>query len=72
MQFVYRSHQRQILRRDRPGVIHAAPADPENLRLTAHRQVIVPVDHRFALGMPALPSAPSKKLLCTRLIDALD
>jgi hypothetical protein len=42
--------------------IHAAPADPENLRLSAHRQVIVPVDHRFALGKsPALPSTPDKK-----------
>jgi transposase len=30
---------------------------PENLRLSAHRQVIVPVDHRFALGKsPALPA----------------
>src|SRR5439155_26820214 len=46
-----------------PGlVIHAAPADPDNLRLSAHRQVIVPVDHRFALGKsPAFPSAPDKK-----------
>jgi hypothetical protein len=72
MQFVFRAHQCQIVGRDRPGVIHAAPADPENLRLTAHRQVIVPVDHRFALDMPALPSAPSKKLLCLRPVDALD
>jgi hypothetical protein len=63
MQFVNPAHQRQIVGRDRPGqVIHAAPADPENLRLSAHRQVIVPVDHRFALGKsPALPSAPDKK-----------
>ncbi len=57
MQFVNPAHQRQIVGRDRPGqIIHAAPADPENLRLSAHRQVIVPVDHRFALGKsPALP-----------------
>src|SRR5450631_4118774 len=63
MQLVYPAHQRQIAGRDRPGqVIHAAPADPENLRLSGHRQVIVPVDHRFALGKsPAFPSAPDKK-----------
>jgi PAS domain S-box-containing protein len=63
MQFVNPAHQHQIIGGDRPGlVIHAAPADPDNLRLSAHRQVIVPVDHRFALGKsPALPSAPDKK-----------
>ena len=63
MQFINPAHQRQSVGRDRPGqVIHAAPADPENLRLSAHRQVIVPVDHRFALGKsPAFPSAPDKK-----------
>ena len=43
MHFVNPTHQRQIAGRDSPGqVIHAAPADPENLRLSGHRQVIVP------------------------------
>jgi hypothetical protein len=27
-----------------------------------YRKIMVPIDHRFALSKPALPSAPSKKL----------
>jgi hypothetical protein len=61
MQFVNPAHQRQIVGRP-AGAGNTRPADPENLRLSAHRQVLVPVDHRFALGKsPALPSAPDKK-----------
>jgi hypothetical protein len=42
MQFVNPAHQRQIVGRDRPvQIIHAAPADPENLRLAGS-----PASHR--------------------------
>src|SRR4051794_7794908 len=48
--------------RHRSGpVMDAAPADPERLRLLDDRRIMVAVDHRFALGRPALPSAPDKK-----------
>ena len=42
-------------------IINAAPADLQNLCLLGDRQVVVTVDHRFALSNPALVSAPSKK-----------
>jgi hypothetical protein len=42
-------------------VIEAAAAAPQQLRLAYQRQLMVPVDHRFALNSPALPSAPDKK-----------
>src|SRR5882672_11555764 len=42
-------------------VIDAAPADPQNLSLLGDRQIVLTVDHRFALSNPALVSAPSKK-----------
>ncbi len=63
VQFVDPAHQRQIGSRNRPRlIINAAPADPQNLRLAAHRQIFAPVDHRFALGdSPTFPSAPDKK-----------
>src|SRR5260370_8443336 len=44
-------------------VIDAAPADPQNLSLLGDRQIVLTVDHRFALSNPALVSAPSKKLI---------
>jgi hypothetical protein len=34
----------------------------QNLRLPGDRQIVLTVDHRFALSNPALLSAPSKKL----------
>jgi len=34
---------------------------PQNLSLPGNRQVVLAVDHRFALSKPALVSAPSKK-----------
>src|SRR5215207_6233032 len=43
-------------------VIDAAPADPQSLSLLGDRQIVLTVDHRFALSNPALVSAPSKKL----------
>src|SRR5271165_2868710 len=62
MQFVYPTHNGKIGRRHGPGQrIDAAPADPERLRLFRDGQIVRPVDHRLAPGMPALPSAPSKK-----------
>ena len=81
MQFVDAAHDRQICGRHRPRlVVDAAAADVQNLRLAGNRQSVRTVDHRFALSMPALLSAPSKKsfssvsspiLACKRLqIDA--
>src|SRR5664280_2293732 len=55
-------HDRQIGGRYRARqVIDAAPADLQNLRLLCDRQIVLAVDHRFALSNPALVSAPSKK-----------
>src|SRR4051794_5542891 len=55
-------HDRQLGRRHRPRlVIHAAAAQPQQLRLPHQRQRVPAVDHRFALSSPALPSAPDKK-----------
>ena len=62
MQFVDPAHDREVLGRDRPGhVVDAAPADVQNLRLPGDGKIVIAVDHRFALSMPALLSAPSKK-----------
>ena len=48
--------------RHRPRqVVDAAAADVQNLRLLGDRQIVLTVDHRFALSNPALVSAPSKK-----------
>src|SRR5918994_2658634 len=43
----------------------AAAADPERPCLLGDRQIVVAVDHRFALSSPALPSAPDKQSLVT-------
>src|SRR5664279_2550757 len=42
-------------------VIDAAATDLQNFRLLGDRQIVLAVDHRFALSNPALVSAPSKK-----------
>src|ERR1700689_2536914 len=42
-------------------VIDAAAADVQDLGLADDGKVVGAVDHRFALSMPALMSAPSKK-----------
>src|SRR5208283_6164 len=48
--------------RHRPRqVVDAAAADAQNLGLLCDRQIVLTVDHRFALSNPALLSAPSKK-----------
>src|SRR6516164_2423996 len=57
-------HDREIGCRDwTRQVVHAAAADLQNLHLLGDRQVVLTVDHRFALSNPALVSAPSKKLI---------
>src|SRR5262245_50161227 len=62
VQLIQPSHERKIARRDYDGlVVDAAPADPQGSTLLRHRQLVIAVDHRLALGNPALPSAASKK-----------
>ena len=62
VQLVDLEHQRQIGRADRPGqVIHRAPAHAQQPGLARDGELMVTVDHRFALSNPALVSAPSKK-----------
>src|SRR5277367_3304882 len=62
MQFVNPSHHLKVGHRHRPRqVVDAAAADAQNLRLLCDRQIVLTVDHRFALSRPALLSAPSKK-----------
>src|SRR5258705_670095 len=55
-------HDREVGRRHRARqIINAAAADLQNVRLLAERQIVSAVDHSFALSIPALVSAPSKK-----------
>src|SRR6202140_2031644 len=55
-------HDRQICGRYRARqIINAPAADLQNFRLPGDRQIVLTVDHRFALSNPALVSAPSKK-----------
>src|SRR6266545_4750177 len=62
MQPVETPHHFQIARRHRPWqIIDAATADAQSRRLLGDRQIVLTVDHRFALSNPALSSAPSKK-----------
>src|SRR5450631_1769488 len=62
MQLVDAAHEREVLGRNRSGlIVDAATADVQNLRLTDDGKIVIAVDHRFALSMPALMSAPSKK-----------
>ena len=62
MQPVEPSHDREVGFRHRARqVIDTATADAQNLCLLGDRQIVLTVDHRFALSKPALPSAPSKK-----------
>src|SRR5215470_4933740 len=62
VQLVQPSHERKIARRQRNRlVVDAAPGDPQGIALLQHRQRMTAVDHRLALGNPALPSAVSKK-----------
>src|SRR6478672_4016829 len=62
MQPVETPHDRNIGVRHRARqVVETATADAQNLRLLGDRQIVLTVDHRFALSNPALVSAPSKK-----------
>src|SRR4051812_25613221 len=62
MQPVETVHDREVGRRYRTRqIVEAAAADAQNLGLLADRQIVLTVDHRFALSNPALVSAPSKK-----------
>src|ERR1700681_2892431 len=55
-------HDREIGVRYRARqIINVAAADLQNFRLPGDRQIVLTVDHRFALSNPALVSAPSKK-----------
>jgi hypothetical protein len=66
-------HERQAVGRYRTWqIIDAAAADAHSLRLLADRQIVVTVDHRFALSNPALVSAPSKKSFSSVAACALD
>src|SRR5437667_8792125 len=62
MQLVEPTHQREVGCRHRTRqIVDAAAADAQNLRLLGDRQIVLTVDHRFALSNPALMSATSKK-----------
>ena len=61
-QLVDPAHQGQVDVTDAARqIVDAATADAEDRRLSAHRQIVVPVDHRLALRSPALPSAPDNR-----------
>src|SRR5450756_1313590 len=62
MQPVETAHNLQVGRRHRTWeVVDTATADAQYFRLLCDRQIVLTVDHRFALSNPALLSAPSKK-----------
>src|SRR6185503_18830330 len=62
MQLIEPTHQSEVGCRHRPRqIVDAAPADVQHLGLPGDRQIVLTVDHRFALSNPALVSAPSKK-----------
>jgi hypothetical protein len=64
MQPVKPSHCREIVGRHwTRQIINAAAADLQSFRLPGDRQIVLTVDHRFALSNPALVSAPSKKTM---------
>ncbi|MGY4601090.1 hypothetical protein ACVWXL_008836 [Bradyrhizobium sp. GM22.5] len=68
MQPIETPHDREIGVRHRAReVIDAATADLQDFRLLRDRQIVLAVDHRFALSNPALVSAPSKKLVSALL-----
>ena len=63
-------HDREVGVRHRARqVINAAAADLQNFRLPGDRQIVLTVNHRFALSNPALLSAPSKNVLQRQLPD---
>jgi hypothetical protein len=63
VQFIDPPHDREIVWRNRAGfVVESATADTQDLCLLDDWQIVRGRDHRFALGMPALPSAPDKNV----------
>jgi hypothetical protein len=53
VQLVETPHHFQVGRRHRARqVVDAAAADAQNLRLPGDRQIVLTVDHRFALSNP--------------------
>jgi hypothetical protein len=67
MQLVDPAHQREISGRGCPWqIINAAPADVEHL--LGDRQIMRTVNHRFALGKPALPG---QKIVLQRQLSDL-
>ncbi len=59
---VYLPRQRQCRIRNGPRlVVDGGPSQPQQLALSYDRQGMRAIDHRVALGKPALMSAPSKK-----------
>src|ERR1700677_3728797 len=62
MQLVQNPHQLQIPLRQAPRhVVNARPAQIQQLCLALHRDLAIPLNHRFPLGPGNFPSAPSKK-----------
>src|SRR5262245_2216591 len=62
MQPVETPHDREVGVQHWPRqVVDTAAADVQSFRLPDDRQIVLTVDHRFALSNPALVSAPSKK-----------
>ncbi len=70
MQPVQTPHDREVGIRHRPRqVVDAAAADVQSFRLVGDRQIVLTVDHRFALSNPALLSALSKIVLQRQFAD---
>src|SRR5215212_4594410 len=66
MPFVDPAHHREISGRNRPRLaIQGGARDTQQIRLGDEREIVAPVDHRFAPGRPALPSTPDKKSFCS-------
>src|SRR4051794_25853372 len=62
MQLVEPPHDGEVSFRHRAWhVVDTASANVQHLGLPGDRQIMLTVDHRFALSNPALVSAPSKK-----------
>ena len=63
VQLIEAPHDREVGgRHGARQIINAAAADLQNVRLLGDRQIVLAVDHRFALSNPALVSAPSNQL----------
>src|SRR5687767_975408 len=72
MQLVHPAHQREISGRGWPWqIINAAPADVQPLGLSREWQIMRAVDHRFALGKPALAWRSGQKIVLQRQLSDL-